>query len=156
MSYSARIATDQQALIAMLFDASVTGQPSPSLAESRFLEGVARSINQSLRDLVLQSLRGEEIRDYFKVAMFGFGSLFEASLQVESALFAEQASRSLASISDLGNDPLESVDEPSQNTIANYIRRILRQDSLMRRAMSTKLSVSGLISSQRHSRRLWC
>lgn len=104
--YSAAITRAKPALVVFLVDQSTSmldglaGTPTPRAKVA------AAEINRLLVELCLSCAKGDEIRDYFHVAVLGYGD------GVTSALAGRLAGRSIVPISDVANHPLrvETVD----------------------------------------------
>jgi len=101
MPYSAEISRSNPTCFLFLIDQSssmtgpFSGQPGKKKAE-----GVADAINRLLQNLALKCAKSDGIRDYFHVAVLGYGE------QVQSALGGNLAGQLLFPISAIANNPL--------------------------------------------------
>lgn len=101
MPYSAEITRSNPTCLVFLIDRSGSmAQPFGRQPERRKADGVADAINCLLSDLAIKCAKAEGIREYFHVAVLGYGQ------KVGSALGGDLAGRQLVSIGDIANHPL--------------------------------------------------
>ena len=109
MSYQAEISRSNPTLFVFLLDQSGSmsaqfgGQPSGTSKAN----GVADAINRMLSNLVIRCSQGEIIRDYFEIAILGYGA---QERQVAPALSGPLSGRDIVKISEIGNSPARVED----------------------------------------------
>ncbi len=109
MPYSAEINRSNPTCLVFLIDRSGSmAQPFGKQPDRRKADGVADAINCLLSDLAIKCAKAEGIREYFHVAVIGYGQ------QVGSALGGALVGRQLVSIGDIANNPLR-VEERSRD-----------------------------------------
>ncbi|RPH95273.1 VWA domain-containing protein [candidate division KSB1 bacterium] len=107
MPYEAEISRSNPSCFIFLLDQSGSmadsfgGDPGAGLSKA---QKVADSLNRLLQSLVLRCARTEEVRDYFYVAVIGYGA------SVGSALKGSLAGRDLVPISQIADNPLRVED----------------------------------------------
>ena len=104
MPYSAEISRNNPTCFVFLLDQSLSmadpfGGGEGQLRKADILADVT---NRTLRDLVIRSTKAEEIRDYYCVAVMGYGT---SSGEVASAFVGQLAGKSFAKISEVGEYP---------------------------------------------------
>lgn len=104
MPYSAEISRNNPTCFVFLLDHSGSmretfGGEDGQLRKADILADVT---NRTLRDLVIRSTKAEEIRDYYYIAVLGYGS---NGGEVSSAFVGHLAGQPLAKISDVGEYP---------------------------------------------------
>lgn len=73
MTYEAEISRENRALIVFLLDQSTSMAEAWSAGEGHKADGLADIINRFLGSLVIRSTKDEGVRDYFEIAMIGYG-----------------------------------------------------------------------------------
>jgi hypothetical protein len=104
MPYSAEISRSNPACIVLVIDQSGSmadniGGEKSAPRKSEFLADV---VNRVLHDLVIRCTKAEEIREYFHVALIGYGA---AGAAVEPAFSGRLSGKRLAKISEIGEYP---------------------------------------------------
>jgi hypothetical protein len=101
MAYSAEISRANPSCFVFLIDqsASMADVFGAGEGNQKKADGVADAINRLLQNLVLKCARDEGIRDFFHVAVIGYGA------QVGPAFSGVLAGRQLVPISEVGNSP---------------------------------------------------
>jgi hypothetical protein len=104
MPYAAEISRSNPACILFLLDQSGSmkdpfGGGETALSKADFLADV---VNRTLHDLVIRCTKAEEIRDYFHVAVVGYGRHGGA---VASAWSGPLAERAVVKVSEVGEHP---------------------------------------------------
>lgn len=75
MAYSAEISRSNPSCFLFLIDQSgSTGDNFPGEVAKKKADGVADAINKLLQDLVIRCAKEEGVRDYFHVAVIGYGT----------------------------------------------------------------------------------
>jgi len=106
MSYSAEISRANPACLVFLLDQSGSmndpfgGGEGPALRKADFLADV---VNRTLHDLVIRCTKAEAIRDYFHVAVIGYG---KHGGGVEPALGGALAGKTVVKVSEIGEQPM--------------------------------------------------
>jgi hypothetical protein len=100
MPYTAEISRIDPACIVLLVDqsGSMAGPIGGDAAQSK-AESVARSVNHLLAELAIRCTKDTGVRNYFHVAVIGYGQ------SVGSALGSALASRELVGISEIAENP---------------------------------------------------
>jgi hypothetical protein len=81
MAYTAQITRANPTLIVFLLDQSGSmADPFGGEQGARKADFVARAVNHALHDLVIRCTKTEEVRDYYHVAVVGYGRAVGASL----------------------------------------------------------------------------
>lgn len=101
MPYAAEISRANPTCFVFLIDQSGSmadrfGGGEAAISKAQFLADV---VNRTLHDLVLRCSSTEEIRNYYEIAIIGYGS------NVGSAYCGQLAGKTLVSISDVANNP---------------------------------------------------
>jgi hypothetical protein len=106
MAYSAEIRRQSPGCICIVIDQSGSMADTIAGGESQLSKAqfVADAVNRILESLVIRCAKGEEIRDYFDIAVIGYGSL------VGSVLSGALQGRSIVSLSELANNPFRVED----------------------------------------------
>lgn len=100
MAYSAEISRTNPTLFAFVIDQSASmGDGLPDQPNRRKADAVADAINRLLQNLVIRCAKEEGVRDYFSVAVIGYGN------RIGPAFAGSLAGQDLVSISDVGNMP---------------------------------------------------
>src|SRR5678815_201877 len=100
--YSAQITRSNPTCIVLLLDQSGSmSDPFSGDTASKKSDFVAEVVNHTLHDLVIRCTKTEEVRNYYYVAVIGYGRL------VGPAFCGPLASRNLVSISDVADYPLQ-------------------------------------------------
>ena len=101
MPYSAEISRSNPSCFLFLIDQSGSMGDVFASGESsrRKCEGVADAINKLLQNLVIKCAKEEGVRDFFHIAVIGYGAT------VGSAFSGQLAGRELVPISDIANFP---------------------------------------------------
>src|SRR5690606_13289733 len=100
MPYSAEISRSNPTAFVFLIDQSASMSDPWGGEENRTkADGLATIINKVLQNLVVESAKSEGVRDYFHVAVIGYGS------QVGPAFSGPLAGRDLVPISDVAENP---------------------------------------------------
>jgi hypothetical protein len=101
MPYTAEISRTNPSCFILLIDQSASMQDPFGGGESarRKADGVADAINKLLQNLVIKCAKEEGVRDYYHVAVIGYGH------HVSSAFAGTLSGRELVPISDIGNQP---------------------------------------------------
>jgi hypothetical protein len=101
MPYTAEISRSNPSCLMFLIDQSGSMGDSFAGNEARRKKctGVADAINKLLQNLVIKCAKEEGVRDYFSVAVIGYGA------QVGSAYVGQLAGRELVPISEIANLP---------------------------------------------------
>lgn len=101
MPYTAEISRTNPSCFIFLIDQSASMQDPFGGGESvrRKADGVADAINKLLQNLVIKCAKEEGVRDYYHVAVIGYGH------HVASAFAGTLSGRELVPISDIGNQP---------------------------------------------------
>src|SRR3954463_11027747 len=74
MAYTAQITRANPTLIVFLLDQSGSmADPFGAEQHARKADFVARAVNHALHDLVIRCTKTEEVRDYYHVAVVGYG-----------------------------------------------------------------------------------
>jgi hypothetical protein len=109
MPYTAEISRQQPACLIFLLDQSGSMQDPFGVGEAplRKADFLADVVNRTLHDLVIRCTKAEEIRDYFHVAVVGYG---RAGGAVASAFTGPLAGRGLVRISAVGQSPARLED----------------------------------------------
>ncbi|MBF0548454.1 MAG: VWA domain-containing protein [Candidatus Riflebacteria bacterium] len=102
MSYTAEISRSNPSCFIFLIDQSGSMEDPFGAGESakKKSEGVSDAINRLLQNLVIKCAKEEGIRDYYHVAVVGYGDN-----KVSSAFGGNLATRDLVPISEIGNTP---------------------------------------------------
>lgn len=108
MPYSTEISRNNPTCFVFVLDQSgsmgdVFGGGEARIRKADFLADVA---NRTLHDLVIRCTKAEEIRDYFEVAIIGYGS----GPGVSSAFVGQLAGRDFAKVSEVGDYPARLED----------------------------------------------
>jgi uncharacterized protein YegL len=99
--YSAEISRQKPTAFVFLLDQSGSMQePFAGRPDKSKADGVSDAINRLLQNLVLKCARADGVRDFFHVALIGYGG------RVASAFAGRLAGRDLVPISHVGNNPL--------------------------------------------------
>lgn len=109
MPYSAEISRTNPTLFVFLLDqsGSMKDQFGGKSAGVSKAQGVADAVNRMLSNLVIRCSQGEVTRNYFEVAVLGYGA--QKGL-VSLALGGSLAGREIVTVSDLGNMPARIED----------------------------------------------
>lgn len=101
MPYTAEISRDNPSCFIFLIDQSASMSDGFTVGAStrRKCEGVADAVNRLLQNLVIKCTKEEGIRDYFHIAVIGYGAT------VGSAYGGQLAGREFVPVSDIGNLP---------------------------------------------------
>lgn len=99
MAYSAEISRANPTCFIFLIDQSGSMADVIGTGEGKKADGVADVINRMLQNLVLKCARDEGVRDFFHIAVIGYGA------QVGPAFSGALAGRQLVPISEVGNSP---------------------------------------------------
>lgn len=100
MPYSAEISRANPSCFVFLIDQSGSMENSlPGSDGRRKADSVADAINRLLQNLVIKCARGEGVRNFYEVAVIGYGET------VEHAFSGPLAGRKLVPLSDIGNQP---------------------------------------------------
>ncbi len=101
MTYTAEISRTNPSAILFLIDRSGSMQDPFGDGESRRskADGVADAINRLLQNLVIKCAKSEGVRDYYSVAVLGYGS------QVGPAFAGALAGRQMVPISEIADQP---------------------------------------------------
>ena len=104
MPYSAEISRNNPTCFVFLLDQSLSMADPFGAGEGQLRKAdiLADVTNRTLRDLVIRSTKAEEIRDYYCVAVMGYGT---SSGEVASAFVGQLAGKSFAKISEVGEYP---------------------------------------------------
>lgn len=106
MAYTAEIRRTSPGCICIVIDQS--GSMADAIAGGEATNSkaqfVADAVNRILESLVIRCAKGEEIRDYFDIAVIGYGTA------VGSAFGGILAGRSVVSLSELANNPARVED----------------------------------------------
>lgn len=107
MPYSAEISRNNSALIAFLIDRS--GSMSDPIAGStdNKAKAVANAVNKLLQNLVIKCSKGDSIRDYFQVAVIGYGM---RDTGVGSIFSGALAGKDIVTISEIAMNPARLED----------------------------------------------
>jgi hypothetical protein len=101
MPYTAPISrANPTALVFLLDQSSSMLEPFAGLPDKSKADGVFDALNRLLQNLVLKSSRAEGVRDFFHVALIGYGG------RVASAFCGPLAGKDLVPISQVANNPL--------------------------------------------------
>lgn len=100
MPYTSEISRNNPSAFVILLDQSSSmAEPFASGGESKAVEA-ARVVNRFLAELTIKCAKAEGIRDYFEIAVLGYGK------GVRNALGGELSSSELQPISAIGDNPL--------------------------------------------------
>jgi len=101
MAYSAEISRGNPSCFVFLIDQSGSMADTFGAGEGnqKKADGVADAINRMLQNLVIKCAKEEGIRDYFHVAVIGYGA------QVGPAFSGALAGKQIVPISEVGNSP---------------------------------------------------
>src|SRR5579872_3414587 len=131
MAYSAEISRNNPTLFIFLIDQSGSmAEGVPDQPNRRKADAVADAINRLLQNLVIRCAKEEGVRDYFHVAVIGYGR------QVGPAFSGPLAGRDLVPISDVGNMPARveertrKIDDGAGGLIDQLIRMPIWFDPL--------------------------
>lgn len=109
MSYTAEISRTNPALFVFLLDqsGSMKGHFGGQASRASKATGVADAINRMLSNLVIRCSQGETTRNYFDIAILGYGAQEGA---VAPALSGPLAGQEILTISAIGNAPARMED----------------------------------------------
>ncbi len=109
MPYTAEISRQQPACLIFLLDQSGSMQDAFGVGEApvRKADFLADVVNRTLHDLVIRCTKAEQIRDYFHVAVIGYG---RSGGGVVSAFTGPLAGRGLVPVSAIGQSPARLED----------------------------------------------
>lgn len=131
MPYTAEISRSNPTCFVFLIDQSGSmTDPLPTQPGRTKAMGVADAINRLLQNLVIRCAKEEGVRDYFHVAVIGYGR------QVGPAFSGPLAGRDLVPISDVGNMPARveertrKIDDGAGGLIDQLIRMPIWFDPL--------------------------
>src|SRR5579872_2247928 len=132
MAYTAEISRTNPSMFLFLIDQSGSMDDPFGAGESdrKKADGVADAINRLLQNLVIRCAKEEGVRDYFHVAVIGYGR------QVGPAFSGPLAGRDLVPISDVGNMPARveertrKIDDGAGGLIDQLIRMPIWFDPL--------------------------
>ncbi len=100
MPYSAEISRANPSCFVFLIDRSGSMEnPLPGADGRRKADSVADAINRLLQNLVIKCARGEGVRDFYEVAVIGYGE------QVEHAFSGSLSGRQLVPLSAIATQP---------------------------------------------------
>src|ERR1700754_242700 len=100
--YSAQITRANPTCVVLLIDQSASmSDPFSGDSAHKKAEFVAEVVNHTLHDLVIRCTKTEEVRNYYHVAVLGYGR------QVWSAFAGPLASREIVPIADVADHPLQ-------------------------------------------------
>lgn len=105
MAYTAEISRNNPSCFLFLIDQSLSMQdPFAGDRARRKCDGLADALNRLLQNLVIKCAKEEGVRDYFQVAVVGYGQ------SVGSIWGGQLAGRELALISEIANHPVRIED----------------------------------------------
>lgn len=99
MPYSAEISRSNPSCFIFLIDQSFSMNEPIHGSEARKCDSVADAINRLLHNLILKCARGEGIRNFYEVAVIGYGA------QVAPAFSGKLAGRDIVPISEVAASP---------------------------------------------------
>lgn len=100
MPYSAEISRANPSCFVFLIDQSGSMEnPLPGAQGRRKADGVADAINRLLQNLVIKCARGEGVRNFYEVAVIGYGEA------VDHAFSGPLSGRQLVPLSDIATQP---------------------------------------------------
>lgn len=99
MPYSAEISRANPSCFIFLIDQSGSMEDPIGTTDKRKSDSVADAINRLLQNLIIKCARGDGVRDFYEVAVIGYGA------NVGSAYGGALAGRELVPLSDLANNP---------------------------------------------------
>ncbi len=99
MPYSAEISRANPSCFVFLIDQSGSMEDPIGSTNKRKSDSVADAINRLLQNLIIKCARGDGVRDFYEVAVIGYGA------NVGSAFSGQLAGRELVPLSDLANFP---------------------------------------------------
>jgi len=108
--YQAEISRSNPACIVFIIDQSGSMSAQIGSGSGQKSQLVADAVNRLLQELAIKCSKGEEVRDYFEVAVIGYGS----SRGTQSAFAGGLAGRQLVPISDIADNPAR-VEERSKS-----------------------------------------
>src|ERR1041384_5614799 len=125
MPYSAQITRANPTLIVFLLDQSGSmADPFGGEQSARKADFVASTVNHALHDLVIRCTKTEEVRDYYHVALVGYGR----SVGTGSALGGALSGMSVAPISAIADNParIESGYRRVPDGVGGYVEMPVR------------------------------
>jgi hypothetical protein len=99
MPYSAEISRANPSCFIFLIDQSGSMEDPIGSSTKRKSDSVADAINRLLQNLIIKCARGDGVRDFYEVAVIGYGA------SVGSAFSGPLAGRELVRLSELANHP---------------------------------------------------
>lgn len=104
-SYTSQITRNTPTAFIFLIDQSVSMRKMTTLygKEMTMAEAVARIVNHQLNELVLRCVKGEEMRDYYDIAVIGYGE------KAYSGWRGELEGRDFVSPSELKDHPFKKI-----------------------------------------------
>ena len=123
MPYTAEISRQNPSCFIFLIDRSFSmNDPMPGSENTRKSDSVADAVNRLLHNLVLKCARGEGIRNFYEVAVIGYGE------QVTPAFSGKLAGRDIVPISEVAACPArveertKEVDDGAGGTISRKVK----------------------------------
>ena len=110
MAYSQAINRQYKALFIFLLDQSFSMDDPIANSSSRKADALALAINAWLQNMVIACSTSEGFKDYFDIAVIGYGSDDQGNAIIEPALIGPLAGREFVSISEIAGGPAR-VDE---------------------------------------------
>jgi len=123
MPYTAEISRGNPSCFIFLIDQSGSmSDPFAGTPARKKSEGVADAINKLLQNLVIKCAKEEGVRDYFHVAVIGYGAT------VGSAYVGQLAGKELVPVSDIGNFParLEERKQKVEDGAGGLVEQTIR------------------------------
>jgi hypothetical protein len=110
MAYSQEISRQNKALFIFLLDQSFSMDDPMANSSNRKADELALAINGWLQNMVIACSKSEGFKDWFDIAVIGYGSDDQGNAIIEPALIGPLAGRELVSISEVAGSPAR-VDE---------------------------------------------
>jgi len=123
MPYSAAISRANPTCLVFVIDQSESmSQPFAGQADRSKAQGVADAINRLIQNLALKCAKSDGIRDYFHVAVIGYGG--KVSQQIRGAIVGQR----LVPVSVLANNPMrvEQRDRVVEDAAGNTITKTFK------------------------------
>jgi hypothetical protein len=122
MPYSAEISRANPSCFIFLIDQSGSMEDPIGNTDKKKSDSVADAINRLLQNLIIKCARGDGVRDFYEVAVIGYGA------SVGSAYGGALAGRELVPLSDLANNParieerIKKVDDGAGGVLEQKIK----------------------------------
>jgi hypothetical protein len=105
MAYSHEISRQHKALFIFLLDQSFSMEDPLANSSNRKVDELVTAINAWLQNLSISCAKAEGFKDFFDIAIIGYGTDESANPIIEPALVGPLAGKELVTISEIANNP---------------------------------------------------